>query len=373
MKRLLPLLLLAACQAAAPRTGTIYVSDETTNVIHVIDAGSLAEKARIAVGHRPRGMAVSPDHRTLYVALGNDNRIAAVDLAQRRVVGLLPCGPDPETIAISPDGRMLYAANENDNLLSMVDIASRRVTRGVPVGGEPEGTAVSPDGKLVIQASETASMAHVIDAATAKVIDNLMVDTRPRYIAFTPDGSRFWVSSEVRATVTVFDTATRRRIGTMQYVWWAQRRGNLRETLKAGRCDLVPGVGSTIEGIATSAPYYRSSYMVVTRPGSGLETLNSFDDPRLKKLRIGVQLIGDDGVNTPPAHALMHRGIVENVRGFMVQGDYRRKFPQDAILDALAGGTIDVAYVWGPVAGYYALRHSKAVTIRPVSPAFDGP
>ena len=159
----------------------------------------------------------------------------------------------------------------------------------------------------------------------------------------------------------------------LRYVWWAQRRGNLRETLKAGRCDLVPGVGSTIEGIATSAPYYRSSYMVVTRPGSGLESLNSFDDPRLKKLRIGVELVGDDGVNTPPAHALMHRGIVENVRGFMVQGDYRQKYPQDAILDALTDDKIDVAYVWGPVAGYYAKRHPKAVAIRPVSPAFDGP
>jgi len=217
VKRLLPLLLLAGCQAAAPRTGTIYVSDETVDVIYVIDAASLAETARIAVGHRPRGMAVSPDHRMLYVALGNDNRIAAVDLAHGKVVGLLPCGPDPETIAISPDGRTLYAANENDNLLSMVDIASRRVTRGVPVGGEPEGTAVSPDGRLVIQASETASMAHVIDAASGKVIDNLMVDTRPRYIAFTPDGGRFWVSSEVRATVSVFDTATRRRIGTIDF------------------------------------------------------------------------------------------------------------------------------------------------------------
>lgn len=159
----------------------------------------------------------------------------------------------------------------------------------------------------------------------------------------------------------------------LEYVWWAQRRGNLRETLKAGRCDLVPGVGSTIEGIATSAPYYRSSYMVVTRPGSGLESLTSFDDPRLKTLRIGVELIGDDGVNTPPAHALMHRGIVENVRGFMVQGDYRQKYPQDAILDALTANKLDVAYVWGPVAGYYAQRHPGAVAIRPVSPAFDGP
>jgi mxaJ protein len=159
----------------------------------------------------------------------------------------------------------------------------------------------------------------------------------------------------------------------LRVVWWAQRRGNLRETLRAGRCDLVPGVGSTVESIATSTPYYRSSYMVVTRPGSGLGSLESFDDPRLRNVRIGVQLIGDDGVNTPPAHALMHRGIVRNVRGFMVQGDYRRPYPQDAILDALTNGSLDVAYVWGPVAGYYAHRHPGAVAIRPVSPAFDGP
>lgn len=159
----------------------------------------------------------------------------------------------------------------------------------------------------------------------------------------------------------------------LQYLWWAQRRGNIRETLKAGKCDLVPGIGSTLESVATSTPYYRSTYMIVTRPKSGLASLSSFDDPRLKHLRIGVQLIGDDGVNTPPAHALMHRGIITNVRGFMVQGDYRRAFPQDAILDALASGKLDVAYVWGPVAGYYKHRHSDAVTLRPVSPAFDGP
>lgn len=218
MKRaLLLLVLLAGCRATAPRIGTIYVSDETANVVHVIDSASLTERGRIAVGGRPRGMAVSPDRRMLYVALGNDDRIAAIDLAKGRVVGLLPCGPDPETIAISSDGHTLYAANENDNLLSIVDIASRRVTREVPVGGEPEGTAVSPDSKLVIQASETASMVHVIDASAAKVIDNLMVDTRPRSVAFTPDGRRFWVSSEVRATVTMFDSATRRRIGRIDF------------------------------------------------------------------------------------------------------------------------------------------------------------
>lgn len=159
----------------------------------------------------------------------------------------------------------------------------------------------------------------------------------------------------------------------LRWVWWAQRRGNLRETINAGRCDLVPGVGSTLEKVATSTPYYRSIYTVVTRSGSGLETLASFDDPRLRTLRVGVQLIGDDGVNTPPAHALTRRGIVKNVRGFMVQGDYRQPYPQDPILDAVADGKLDVAFVWGPVAGYFLHRHPGRIAIRSVSPPFDGP
>lgn len=218
MKRiLLALFALAGCHAATPRTGTIYVSDEAANLLHVIDAATLKEQKRIAVGRRPRGLALSPDRRRLYVALGDDNRIVVVDLASNRVVSILPCGPDPETIALSPDGRRIYVANENDNLLSVVDLAAGKVTREVPVGGEPEGTAVSPDGRILVQASETASMAHVIDAASGSVIDNLIVDTRPRFVAFTPDGARFWVASEVRATVTVFDTKSRRRLGKIDF------------------------------------------------------------------------------------------------------------------------------------------------------------
>ncbi|AUW57044.1 quinoprotein dehydrogenase-associated putative ABC transporter substrate-binding protein [Sphingobium sp. SCG-1] len=158
----------------------------------------------------------------------------------------------------------------------------------------------------------------------------------------------------------------------LRYVWWAQRRGNLRETLRAGRCDLVPGVASALESVATSTPYYRASYMVVTRTSDRL-TIRSLDDPHLKRLQIGVQLVGDDGSNTPPAHALTRRGIISNVRGFMVQGDYRRAFPQEAILDALAAGQIDIAFVWEPVAAYYAIRHPGMIRLTPVSPAFDGP
>jgi mxaJ protein len=158
---------------------------------------------------------------------------------------------------------------------------------------------------------------------------------------------------------------------TISYTWWAQRRGNVRETLKAGLCDLIPGVGANVEMVGTTRPYYRSSYVALTRADRRLD-IASFDDPRLKSLKIGVQMIGDDGSNTPPAHALMRRGIVGNVRGYTVYGDYEQPDPQAAIVKAVADGDVDIAFVWGPVAGYYASRQAVKLTMTPVMPHFDG-
>ena len=69
--------------------------------------------------------------------------------------------------------------------------------------------------------------------------------------------------------------------------------------------------------LATTRPYYRSMYVGVVRDGP-LNTLASFDDPRLSELKIAVQLIGDDGSNTPPAHALSSRKTIRNIRGFTI-------------------------------------------------------
>jgi mxaJ protein len=157
----------------------------------------------------------------------------------------------------------------------------------------------------------------------------------------------------------------------LKYTWWAQRRGFVRNTLKSGDCDLWPGVISGFELLATSLPYYRSSYAFVTREDRDLDIV-SFDDPRLRQLTIGVQMIGNDAMNTPPTHALARRGIVANVRGFMLYGDYSRPNPASAIVDAVATGTVDVAIVWGPLAGYFGDRATHKLRITPVSPSMDG-
>ena len=155
------------------------------------------------------------------------------------------------------------------------------------------------------------------------------------------------------------------------YTWWAQRRGFVRNTLRAGECDVILGIPSATDLALVTAPYYRSSYAFVTR--SDFASPRSFDDPMLRRVRVGVQLIGDDYANAPPAHALARRGIVRNVRGFPVYGDYRDESPPARIVEAVASGEIDVAVVWGPLAGYFAPRQPVQLTIAPVSPAIDHP
>jgi mxaJ protein len=158
----------------------------------------------------------------------------------------------------------------------------------------------------------------------------------------------------------------------LEYTWWAQRRGFIRNTLRAGACDLVPGVPSSFELVLATRPYYRSTYVFAHRRDARFR-VRSFDDPVLRTLRVGVQFIGDDGANPPPAHALAARGIVHNVVGFSVYGDYNEPNPPARILDALAAGTIDVAVVWGPLAGYFARRSRVPLTLTPVSPQIDVP
>jgi mxaJ protein len=150
------------------------------------------------------------------------------------------------------------------------------------------------------------------------------------------------------------------------YTWWAQRRGFIRSTLKAGSCDVVMGVPVGLDMVETTRPYYRSSYVFVSRSDRQLN-IASMTDPRLRTLKIGVQLIGDDGFNTPPGHALAKQGIVDNVVGYTVYGDYRRPDPPAQILEAVAQGEIDIAAVWGPLAGYFARKSPVKLTVAPIT------
>ena len=174
--------------APSAQADTIFVSNEKSNTVSVVDGDKLEVVATI----------------------GDDNRIDVIDVAARKVVDRLPSGPDPELFVLDPQGHRLYVANEDDNMVSVVDIASKKIIGEIQVGVEPEGMGVSPDGKILVNTSETTNMAHFIDTESHKIIDNVLVDARPRVAQFTGDGRFVWVSSEVGGTVSVIDAASRK-------------------------------------------------------------------------------------------------------------------------------------------------------------------
>lgn len=149
------------------------------------------------------------------------------------------------------------------------------------------------------------------------------------------------------------------------YDWHLQRRGFLRRTLLAGRCDVVLGVPPGLPGVATTRPYYSSSYVFVTRRDAKAQPAG-FDDPVLRDWRIGLQALGVEGANTPPASALARRGIVQGVVGFPMWGVAEDESPPAHLIEAVAQGRIDTAIVWGPFAGYFAKAHGDALTLQPV-------
>jgi mxaJ protein len=144
------------------------------------------------------------------------------------------------------------------------------------------------------------------------------------------------------------------------YSWFPQRRGFVRNTLKAHKCDLVMGEPVGFDLAAVTTPFYRSQYVFVTK--RGVKPPANLDDPRLADLRIGLSVIGDDYANVPPAQALGRHGYVDHIVGYPVYGDYREPSPPAKLIDAVTNGEVDVAIVWGPLAGYFATKAHLVIT-----------
>jgi mxaJ protein len=149
----------------------------------------------------------------------------------------------------------------------------------------------------------------------------------------------------------------------VEYAWWPVRRGFFSRALNGRYCDVAMEAPAGLDMAGVTKPYFRSGYVFVTRKDRGLN-IKSLADPRLKKLKIGVNLLNSDAENTPPAMALSRYGVVGNLTGYTTfYGDSAR--PED-IVNAVAKKDIDVAIVWGPIAGYFAKSAPAPLTVQPL-------
>jgi len=218
----------------------IYVSNEKSGDVTVIDGASLKAVATFPVGKRPRGIHASPDGKTVYVALsgtpiegppeidaqGNPvfkrdkdddddddvvsdkaaDGIGVLDVATRKLVKKISVGSDPEEFDLSQDGKQLFVSNEDVKTASSVDIANGKVEHIVPLSQEPEGVALTPDGKTLVVTCETGGDVFFIDVATFKIKGQLKVGSRPRSVAFLEGGKLAVIPSESAGNLYVVDT-----------------------------------------------------------------------------------------------------------------------------------------------------------------------
>lgn len=146
------------------------------------------------------------------------------------------------------------------------------------------------------------------------------------------------------------------------YTWSPMRRGFLRRTLGTGSCDVVLGAVTPLPGLELTQPYYTTSYTFVA-PAQAETLQDGLDSPALRHARIGLHAMNVEGSNPPPARALLARGLQDSIVGFLPWGRAGEEAPQARIIDAVATGEVDVAVVWGPIAGYFARRHPGRLRI----------
>lgn len=155
----------------------------------------------------------------------------------------------------------------------------------------------------------------------------------------------------------------------LEYVWWPIRRGYFR-MLNGTYCDVVIESPVGLDMAGATKPYYRAGYMFLSRKGSGLEKINSLADPRLKKVSIGVNLfVSTDGEHSPPEMALSSYGVVGNLKGYSVAYDETTR-PED-IINAVAKKEVDLAIVWGPMAGYFVKKSPVPLVLTPIAAEQD--
>lgn len=297
---------LAALALAQPaRAERVYVSNEDDGTVAVIDADRGAAIGTIAVGKRPRGLALSPDGGLLYVAVSGMPKcpppitdeecarlprdpaadgIAVIDTTKLERLRMLAGVSDPERVAVSRDGHRLYVSEEDAARLAVLDAAGGRVLATVSVGREPEGVRVSPNGRWVLVTSEEDSTVTIVDTKSLSVVGKATVGARPRDLAFSPDSRFAYVSGE--ADASLYRIAVPAGAPAAEFFKFRREVRPMGVALDAGRGRLYVGAGraGTVAVVALAGPSLVGEIACGARPwgvtlGAGGRRLYSPNGP----------------------------------------------------------------------------------------------
>lgn len=145
----------------------------------------------------------------------------------------------------------------------------------------------------------------------------------------------------------------------IRYTWFPQSTGFVRNTLRLRQCDLISGITTTSEKVQNTNPYYHSAYAIVHRRDL-TPAVESMSDPRLTEMKLGIV------AGTPPADVLATNGLMGNIKPYHLVADTRRNAPARQAIEDVASGETDIAFVWGPIAGYFARQQESDLVVTPL-------
>jgi quinoprotein dehydrogenase-associated probable ABC transporter substrate-binding protein len=154
---------------------------------------------------------------------------------------------------------------------------------------------------------------------------------------------------------------------SLAYAWYPGATGFVRNTLNAHKCDVIMGFPQGNDAAQVTNPYYRTAYALVSKPGSGLEKVETLDDPVLKTKKIGIV------AGTPPATYMAKKGLFTAAKSYALVIDTRFDSTSQEIMKDLESGEIDAAILWGPIAGYYANKENPHFAVTPLTHEKGGP
>ncbi len=145
----------------------------------------------------------------------------------------------------------------------------------------------------------------------------------------------------------------------VDYAWFPQVIGFVRNTLRAHLCDLVMGTVAGDEIMQTTNPYYFTTYVMFYRSDKDL-AVEGVQDARLTGLRLGVV------AGTPPADLLVRHELMSHTKPYALTVDTRAESPTHQMVQDVIDGTIDVGFLWGPIAGYFRKHDDLPLTLVPL-------
>jgi YVTN family beta-propeller protein len=184
----------------------MYVAENLSNKLTVIDLPAQKVITKINVGEYPYDCTVSGNGKRVYVSNWGSRSVAVIDTDSHQVIGNISTGDHPNDLELTRNGRILYAANANSNTVSVIDTVQMKEIEAIstalhpksPAGSTPNAVALSPDERTLYIANADNNNVAIVDVsnrASSTIRGFIPTGWYPTSIRAGSDGKRIFVAN----------------------------------------------------------------------------------------------------------------------------------------------------------------------------------